>query len=84
MSSAFIINMLFSDLLIDSEVNQKFHGTKKSQEKFLEKLLKMKEDLVRFSNMQNKRQSYDNVYLEITEKQIDQAIEYIKKALEEA
>ncbi len=44
----------------------------------------MKEDLARFSNEQNNRQSYDNVYLEITETQINQAIEYIKKALEEA
>lgn len=84
MSSAFIINMLFSHLLIDSEVHQKFHGTKKSQEKFLENLLKMKADLARFSNEKNNRQSYDNVYLEITETQINQAIEYIKKALEEA
>jgi hypothetical protein len=84
MSSAFIINMLFSNLLIDSEVHQKFHGTKKSQERFLENLLKMKEDLARFSNEQNNRQSYDNVYLEITETQINQAIEYTKKALEEA
>ena len=84
MSSAFIINMIFSDLLINSEVLQKFHGTKKSKEKFLETLLKMKSDLARFSEAQNKRENYDNVYLEITEKQIDQAIEYIKKAIEEA
>ena len=84
MSSAFIINMLFSHLLIESEVHQKFHGTKKSQERFLENLLKMKSDLARFSKEQNKRETYENVYLEITEKQIDQAIEYTKKAIEEA
>lgn len=84
MSSAFIINMLFSHLLIESEVHQKFHGTKKSKERFLENLLKMKADLARFSNEKNNRQSYDNVYLEITETQINQAIEYIKKALKDA
>jgi hypothetical protein len=84
MSSAFIISQLLSNLLIDYSVHQKFHGTKESQEKFLEKVLKMKEEFLRLSNKENTRNQFDSIYLEITENQLDQSIQYLEKMIEEA
>jgi hypothetical protein len=45
--------------------------------KFLEKVLKMKEEFLRLSNKENTRNQFDRVYLEITENQIDQSINQI-------
>jgi hypothetical protein len=84
MSSTFIAVQSFIAFMIPLMVNERINGSKESQEKFLEIVLKTKSEFTRLKEVDNFRTEWDNTKLESLEMILNDAIDYIKKALEEA
>jgi hypothetical protein len=84
MSSTFIAVQSFIAFMIPLMVNERLNGSKESQEKFLEIVLKTKSEFTRLKEVDNFRTEWDNTKLESLEMILNDAIDYIKKALEEA
>ena len=81
--SAFIVNQVFSDLIISTYVEQKYYGTKESQEKYLESVLKIRAEFYRLKEKYGTTDVVD-VYLESTERGLNNAVEFIQDLLKEA
>jgi sugar-specific transcriptional regulator TrmB len=84
MSSSFIAVQSFASLIIFSMVNEKINGTKESKERFLDVLLRTKFEFTRLKDEDNDRSDVENLDIKSTERYINDAIDYIKEALEEA
>jgi hypothetical protein len=84
MSSTFIAVQSFIAFMIPLMVNERLNGSKESQEKFLEIVLKTKSEFTRLKEVDNFRTEWDNTKLESLEMILNDAIDYIKRALEEA
>jgi hypothetical protein len=84
MSSTFIAVQSFIAFMIPLMVNERLNGSKESQEKFLEIVLKTKSEFTRLKEVDNFRTEWDNTKLESLEMILNDAIDYINKALEEA
>ena len=84
MSSTFIAVQSFIAFMIPLMVNERINGSKESQEKFLEIVLKTKSEFNRLKEIDNFRTEWDNTKLESLEMILNDAIDYIKRALEEA
>lgn len=83
MSSAFILGQVFTDLLISTYVEQKYYGTKESQEKYLESVLKARADFYRLKKKFGTTE-IDDIYLISTERNLNNAIEFIQDCLKDA
>jgi hypothetical protein len=83
MSSAFILGQVFTDLLISTYVEQKYYGTKESQEKYLESVLKARADFYRLKEKFGTTE-IDDIYLISTERNLNNAIEFIQDCLKDA
>ena len=81
--SAFIVNQVFSDLIISTYVEQKYYGTKESQEKYLESVLKIRAEFYRLKEKYGTTDVVD-VYLVSTERGLNNAVEFIQDLLKEA
>ena len=81
--SEFIVNQVFSDLIISTYVEQKYYGTKESQEKYLESVLKIRAEFYRLKEKYGTTDVVD-VYLESTERGLNNAVEFIQDLLKEA
>ena len=81
--SAFIVNQVFSDLIISTYVEQKYYGTKESQEKYLESVLKIRAEFYRLKEKYGTTDVVD-VYLESTERGLNNAVEFIQDVLKVA
>lgn len=81
--SAFIVNQVFSDLIISTYVEQKYYGTKESQEKYLESVLKIRAEFYRLKEKYGTTEIVD-VYLDSTERGLNNAVEFIEDLLKEA
>lgn len=81
--SAFIVNQVFSDLIISTYVEQKYYGTKESQEKYLESVLKIRAEFYRLKEKYGTTDVVD-VYLDSTERGLNNAVEFIQDLLKEA
>jgi hypothetical protein len=81
--SAFIVNQVFSDLIISTYVEQKYYGTKESQEKYLESVLKIRAEFYRLKEKYGTTDVVD-VYLESTERGLNNAVEFIQDLLKDA
>ena len=81
--SAFIVNQVFSDLIISTYVEQKYYGTKESQEKYLESVLKIRAEFYRLKEKYGTTEVVD-VYLESTERGLNNAVEFIQDLLKDA
>ena len=81
--SAFIVNQEFSDLIISTYVEQKYYGTKESQEKYLESVLKIRAEFYRLKEKYGTTDVVD-VYLESTERGLNNAVEFIQDLLKDA
>jgi hypothetical protein len=84
MSSTFIAVQSFIAFMIPLMVNERLNGSKESQEKFLEIVIKTKSEFTRLKELDNFRTEWDNTKLESLEMILNDAIDYIKKALEDA
>ena len=83
MSSAFILGQVFTDLLISTYVEQKYYGTKESQEKYLESVLKARAYFYRLKEKFGTTE-IDDIYLISTERNLNNAIEFIQDCLKDA
>ena len=83
MSSAFILGQVFTDLLISTYVEQKYYGTKESQEKYLESVLKIRAEFYRLKEKYGTTDVVD-VYLVSTERGLNNAVEFIQDLLKDA
>jgi hypothetical protein len=81
--SAFIVSQVFSDLIISTYVEQKYYGTKESQEKYLESVLKVRAEFYRLKEKFGKTDVVD-VNLNSTERGLNNAVEFIQDLLKEA
>ena len=81
--SAFILSQVFSDLIISTYVEQKYYGTKESQEKYLESVLKVRAEFYRLKEKFVKTDVVD-VNLDSTERGLNNAVEFIQDLLKEA
>ena len=81
--SAFIVNQVFSDLIISTYVEQKYYGTKESQEKYLESVLKIRAEFYRLKEKFGTTE-IDDIYLISTERGLNNAVEFIQDLLKEA
>ena len=81
--SAFIVNQVFSDLIISTYVEQKYYGTKESQEKYLESVLKIRAEFYRLKEKYGTTDVVD-VYLDSTERGLNNAVEFIQDLLKDA
>ena len=81
--SAFIVNQVFSDLIISTYVEQKYYGTKESQEKYLESVLKIRAEFYRLKEKFGTTE-IDDIYLISTERNLNNAIEFIQDCLKDA
>lgn len=81
--SAFIVNQVFSDLIISTYVEQKYYGTKESQEKYLESVLKIRAEFYRLKEKYGTTEIVD-VYLDSTERGLNNAVEFIEDLLKDA
>lgn len=81
--SAFIVNQVFSDLIISTYVEQKYYGTKESQEKYLESVLKIRAEFYRLKEKYGTTDVVD-VYLVSTERGLNNAVEFIQDLLKDA
>jgi hypothetical protein len=79
--SAFIVNQAFTDLIISTMVEQKYYGTKESQEKYLQTVLKIRESFY-FLRAQYETDQVDEISLDSTERGLNNAVEYLKEILE--
>ena len=84
--SAFIVNQVLSDLLISTYVEQKYYGTKESQEKYLESVLKTRAAFYRLKEQYAEFEitSIDRIYLDSTERGLNNAVEFIQDLLKDA
>lgn len=80
MSSAFILSQVFSDFIISTYVEQKYYGTKESQEQYLESVLKVREEFYRLKEKFGTTDVVD-VNLNSTERNLNNAIEFIQDCL---
>ena len=81
--SEFIVNQVFSDLIISTYVEQKYYGTKESQEKYLESVLKIRAEFYRLKEKYGTTEIVD-VYLDSTERGLNNAVEFIQDLLKDA
>lgn len=80
MSSAFILSQVFSDFIISTYVEQKYYGTKESQEQYLESVLKVREEFYRLKEKFGTTDVVD-INLNSTERNLNNAIEFIQDCL---
>jgi hypothetical protein len=77
--SAFIVSQAFTDLIISTMVEQKYYGSKESQEKYLESILKTREEFYilkgKFPN------EVENIHVHSTERLLNNAVEFIQDCL---
>ena len=83
MSSAFILSQVFSDFIISTYVEQKYYGTKESQEQYLESVLKVREEFYRLKEKFGTTDVVD-INLNSTERNLNNAIEFIQDCLKDA
>lgn len=81
--SAFIVSQVFSDLIISTYVEQKYYGTKESQEKYLESVLKVRAEFYRLKAKFVTTEIVD-VNLDSTERGLNNAVEFIQDLLKDA
>jgi hypothetical protein len=81
--SAFIVNQAFTDLIISTMVEQKYYGTKESQEKYLKSVLKIREDFYSLRGKYEKCQ-VDEISLDSTERGLNNAVKFIEECLKES
>ena len=81
--SAFIVNQVFSHLIISTYVEEKYYATKESQEKYLESVLKIRAEFYRLKEKYGTTDVVD-VYLVSTERGLNNAVEFIQDLLKEA
>ena len=81
--SAFIVNQAFTDLIISTMVEQKYYGTKESQEVYLKSVLKIREDFYRLRSQYEKCQ-VDEISLNSTERGLNNAVRFIQECLKES
>jgi hypothetical protein len=79
--SAFIVNQAFTDLIISTMVEQKYYGSKESQEKYLQTVLKIRESFYLLRAKYETNQ-VDEISLDSTERGLNNAIKYIEEILE--
>jgi len=80
--SSFIVSQVFTDLIISTMVEQKYFGCKKSQEKYLESMLKTREEFYRLKG--KFPNEVENIYVQSTERLLNRAVEFIQDCLKEA
>lgn len=81
--SAFIVSQVLSDLIISTYVEQKYYGTKESQEKYLESVLKVRAEFYRLKEKFVTTEIVD-VNLDSTERGLNNAVEFIQDLLKDA
>lgn len=79
--SAFIVNQAFTDLIISTMVEQKYHGSKESQEAYLQTVLRIRESFYLLRAKYETNQ-VDEISLDSTERGLNNAVEYLKEILE--
>ena len=79
--SAFIVNQAFTDLIISTMVEQKYYGSKESQEKYLQTVLKIRESFYLLRSKYEPCQ-VDEISLDLIERGLNNAIKYIEEILE--
>ena len=84
--SAFIVNQVFTDLVISTMVEQKYFGSKESQEKYLESVLKIREEFYRLKSQYAEfgTTATESIYLDSTERGLNNAVEFIQDLLKDA
>jgi hypothetical protein len=84
--SAFIVNQAFTDLIISTMVEQKYYGTKESQEVYLKSVLKIREDFYRLKSKAAEFEpaATDSLYLDSTERGLNNAVKFIEECLKES
>lgn len=84
--SALILNEVLSDVIISTYVDQKYFGTKESQEKYLKTVLKIREKyyLLKEKYAQTGVSEIDKIYLNWAERDLNSAVEFIQDLLKEA
>ena len=80
--SAFIVSQVFTDLIISTMVEQKYYGSKESQEKYLESMLKTREEFYRLKG--KFPNEVENVHVKSTERLLNNAVEFIEDCLKKA
>jgi hypothetical protein len=84
MSSSFIILSAFTKLIIHTTHDERFRGTTESKTRLLNTLLKVQEEFLDYVAEENDRNWYENSDVNFIGKEIEDAIAYMKKGLEEA
>ena len=84
--SAFIVNQAFTDLIISTYGQQKYYGTKESQEKYLESVLKIRAEFYRLKEQYAEfgTTATESIYLDSTERGLNNAVEFIQDLLKDA
>jgi hypothetical protein len=77
--SAFIVSQAFTDLIISTMVEQKYYGSKESQEKYLESILKTREEFYRLKG--KFPNEVENIHVQSTERLLNNAVEFIQDCL---
>jgi len=80
--SSLIVSQVLTNLIISTMVEQKYFGSKKSQEKYLESMLKIREGFYRLKG--NFPNEVENIDVQSTERLLNTAVEFIQDCLKEA
>ena len=80
--SAFIVSQVFADLIISTMVEQKYYDSKESQEKYLESVVKTREEFYRLKG--KFPNEVENVHMHSTERLLNNAVEFIEDCLKKA